>query len=85
MLKYAILEKKLKGNNMSGFEYSVISEIKKSDKSNVYLASVAGHEYPVIVKEIRHGNIANKLYTLTSVNGMPDEMKNRIENSEGGG
>ena len=42
---------------MSGFEYSIITEIKKSDKSNVYLASVEGHEYPVIVKEIRHGNI----------------------------
>lgn len=42
---------------MSGFEYSIITEIKKSDKSNVYLASVEGHEYPVIVKEIQHGNI----------------------------
>ena len=42
---------------MSGFEYSIITEIKKSDKSNVYLASVTGHEYPVIVKEIQHGNI----------------------------
>ena len=42
---------------MSGFKYSIITEIKKSDKSNVYLASVEGHEYPVVVKEIRHGNI----------------------------
>ncbi len=42
---------------MSGFEYSIITEIKKSDKSNVYLAAVEGHEYPVIVKEIQHGNI----------------------------
>lgn len=37
------------------------------------------HEYII---SSNNGNIANKLYTLTSVNGMPDEMKNRIENSE---
>ena len=42
---------------MSEIRYSIITEIKKSDKSNVYLASVEGHEYPVIVKEIQHGNI----------------------------
>lgn len=42
---------------MNNIRYSIITEIKKSDKSNVYLASVEGHEYPVIVKEIRHGNI----------------------------
>ena len=42
---------------MSNVRYSIITEIKKSDKSNVYLASVEGHEYPVIVKEIQNGNI----------------------------
>lgn len=42
---------------MNNIRYSIITEIKKSDKSNVYLASVEGHEYPVIVKEIRQGNI----------------------------
>ena len=57
MIKYAILEKRIEGNDMSNFKYSIITEIKKSDKSNVYLAAVEGHEYPVIVKEISHGDI----------------------------
>ena len=55
---YAILYKKQKAKfEVSNVRYSIITEIKKSDKSNVYLASVEGHEYPVIVKEIQNGNI----------------------------
>lgn len=42
---------------MSGFKYDIITEIKKSDKSNVYLASVDTCDFPVIVKEIKHGDI----------------------------
>lgn len=41
---------------MSKLKYSIITEIKKSDKSNVYLAAVDGYKEPVIVKEISHGN-----------------------------
>ena len=41
---------------MSNLKYSIITEIKKSDKSNIYLAAVDGYNGPVIVKEIRHGN-----------------------------
>ena len=41
---------------MSKLKYSVITEIKKSDKSNVYLAAVEGFKEPVVVKEIRHGS-----------------------------
>ena len=41
---------------MSELKYSVITEIKKSDKSNVYLAAVDGFDGPVVVKEIIHGN-----------------------------
>lgn len=41
---------------MSKLKYNVITEIKKSDKSNVYLAAVEGFKEPVVVKEIRHGS-----------------------------
>ena len=41
---------------MSKLKYSIITEIKKSDKSNIYLAAVEGFKEPVVVKEIRHGN-----------------------------
>lgn len=42
---------------MSKLKYSIITEIKKSDKSKVYLASIEDYDFPVILKEIRHGNI----------------------------
>ena len=42
---------------MSKLKYSIITEIKKSNKSNIYLASVEWHTFPVIVKEIKYGNI----------------------------
>lgn len=41
---------------MSDLRYSIITEIKKTDKSNVYLAAVDGFKEPMIVKEISHGN-----------------------------
>lgn len=42
---------------MCKLKYSVITEIKKSNKSNVYLAAVEHIQEPVVVKEIIHGNI----------------------------
>lgn len=42
---------------MSKLEYNIIAEIKKSNKGNVYLAAVEGQALPVIVKEIKYGNI----------------------------
>ncbi len=59
---------------MSGFKYSIITEIKKSDKSNVYLAAVEGHEYPVIIKEIRHGNI----HVFEALKGIDSEYLPKI-------
>lgn len=38
-------------------KYSIITEIKKSNKGNIYLAKVDGHEFPVVVKELKHGNV----------------------------
>ena len=42
---------------MSKLEYNIISEIKKSKKGNVYLASVDSQPFPVIVKELKYGDI----------------------------
>ena len=42
---------------MSELKYSIITEIKNTDKSKVYLASIEGYDFPVILKKIRHGNI----------------------------
>ena len=41
---------------MAKIQYEIISVIKKSNKGNVYLAKVAGYEFPVIVKKLKHGN-----------------------------
>lgn len=51
------LIKKQKAKTVSELKYSIITEIKKSDKSKVYLVSAEGYDFPVILKEIRHGNI----------------------------
>lgn len=37
--------------------YQVIVPIKESNKGNVCLANVEGYDFPVIVKELKHGNI----------------------------
>ena len=42
---------------MKELKYSIIAEIKKTDKSKVYLASMEDLNFPVVVKEIRHGNV----------------------------
>lgn len=41
---------------MSQLNYSIITEIKKSNKGNVYLAKVESYDFPVVVKELKHGN-----------------------------
>jgi len=41
---------------VSKLEYSIIVPIKESDKGNIYLAKMEGYEFPVIVKELKHGN-----------------------------
>ena len=38
-------------------KYSIITEIKKSAKGNVYLASLEDYEFPVVVKALKHGDI----------------------------
>ena len=43
---------------MSNFTYSVITPIKESNKGKVYLAKLEGYDFPVIVKELKHGNQA---------------------------
>ena len=43
---------------MGKLEYSVIAPIKESDKGKVCLAKVEGYEFPVVVKELKHGNKA---------------------------
>lgn len=42
---------------MSQLNYSIITEIKKSNKGNVYLAKVENYDFPVVVKELKHGNL----------------------------
>ena len=42
---------------MKELKYSIIAEIKKTDKSKVYLASMEDLKFPVVVKEIQHGNV----------------------------
>lgn len=41
---------------MAKIQYEIISVIKQSNKGNVYLAKVAGYEFPAIVKKLKHGN-----------------------------
>lgn len=41
---------------MAKIQFEIISVIKQSNKGNVYLAKVAGYEFPVIVKKLKHGN-----------------------------
>ena len=41
---------------MSKLNYSIIAPIKESNKGKVCLAKVEGYEFPVIVKELIHGN-----------------------------
>lgn len=66
------------------------AEIDKHDFSLIVYAAESSNE---TIKEIpeelheyiissKNGNVANKLYTLASVNDMPEEMRNRIESSE---
>lgn len=42
---------------MKELKYSIIAEIKKTDKSKIYLASMEDLNFPVVVKEIQHGNV----------------------------
>ena len=42
---------------MKELKYSIIAEIKKTEKSKVYLASMEDLNFPVVVKELQHGNI----------------------------
>lgn len=41
---------------MGKIQYEIISVIKQSNKGSVYLAKVAGYEFPAIVKKLKHGN-----------------------------
>ena len=43
---------------MGKLNYKIITEIKKSNKGNVYLAKVKGYDFPVVLKELKHGNIS---------------------------
>ncbi|MBQ8800060.1 MAG: serine/threonine protein kinase [Lachnospiraceae bacterium] len=43
---------------MSRMQYQVIMTIKESNKGSVYLASVEGYDFPLIVKRLKHGNRA---------------------------
>ena len=51
------LIKNTKDKIVSQLNYSIITEIKKSDKGNVYLAKVEKYDFPVVVKELKHGNL----------------------------
>lgn len=52
---------------MSKLNYNIIAEIKKSNKGNVYLATMEGYDFPVVVKELKHGNVS-VYQTLQAVN-----------------
>lgn len=41
---------------MGKVAYQIITTIKESKKGNVYLATVEGYGFPVIVKKLKHGN-----------------------------
>lgn len=43
---------------MGKIQYEIISVIKQSNKGNVYLASMEEYAFPVIVKQLKHGNLA---------------------------
>ena len=54
---------------MCVLNYSIITPIKESNKGKVCLAKVEGYEFPVIVKELKHGNktVFQSLRALESV------------------
>lgn len=41
---------------MGKIQYQIIMTIKESDKGSVYLATIEGYGFPVIVKRLKHGN-----------------------------
>lgn len=68
---------------MSKIDYSIITEIKKSDKGNVYLAKVKQYDFPVVVKELKHGNI-NVLRTLQKIENEHFPKIFQVEETEEG-
>ena len=41
---------------MGKIQYQVIMTMKESDKGSVYLATMEGYRFPVVVKRLKHGN-----------------------------
>ncbi len=41
---------------MGRIQYQIITTMKESDKGSVYLATMAGYRFPVVVKCLKHGN-----------------------------
>lgn len=41
---------------MGRIQYQIITTIKESDKGSVYLATMEGYSFPIIVKRLKHGN-----------------------------
>ncbi len=46
----------MKEKTMGKIQYQIITTIKESDKGSVYLATMEGYGFPVIVKRLKHGN-----------------------------
>jgi len=42
---------------MDKIQYQIITTIKESDKGSVYLATMEGYSFPLIVKRLKHGNL----------------------------
>jgi len=68
---------------LSELKYSVITSIKESNKGKVYLAQLEGYDFPVIVKELKHGNKA-VFQTLSELNSVYVPQIYKIEESVDG-
>ena len=53
-----LIKKLTKGKTMRKLNYSVIAEMKKSNKGTVCLAKADGYDFPAVVKELKQGNSA---------------------------
>lgn len=59
--------------------FSLVVYAAENSKETVKETPEEFHKYII---SSNHGNIANKIYTLTSVSDMPEKMRNRIDLSE---
>jgi len=68
---------------VSDLIYSVITSIKKSNKGKVYLAKLEDYDFPVVVKELKHGNKA-VFHALSELNSEYIPQIYKLEETDDG-